>query len=342
MDSAVMQENEIQAKPSAIKKSLHFLAWASAFLLVFLLFVGFQNAKSMMQFNNEGTRTAKFETMSAAQKVGLFLFGFQRPRPENLKTPESIGLPYEEFEIPSKDGRKLQLWKIPGEKSEALFILFHGYVAKKERLLPAAKILHARGFSSILVDFPGSGGASGSITTMGILEALDVKSVFEFAREKFPQTPLVLFGSSMGAAAIARAVALENISPDGLILESPFDSFLQTMRNRFLILKVPSFPLAEFIVGWMSVLSGTNVFGHAPAKFASSLQMPVLQLQGEKDIKVSHEQAQNIFREIPGQKHLQIFPNVGHKFFAQTHPELWENTVMEFVATLQLGISLQK
>jgi alpha-beta hydrolase superfamily lysophospholipase len=59
-------------------------------------------------------------------------------------------------------------------------------------------------------------------------EAEDVAAAFVYARESWPGQPIVLYGVSMGSAAILRAVAVEGVRPAGLILEGAFDRLLTT------------------------------------------------------------------------------------------------------------------
>jgi alpha-beta hydrolase superfamily lysophospholipase len=81
-----------------------------------------------------------------------------------------------------------------------------------------------------LVDFHGAGGSDGSTTTVGYDEAEDVIAA---ASKVGKDRSYVIYGTSMGAAAALRAVHLGTVEPDGLILEAPFDRFLNTIGNRF-------------------------------------------------------------------------------------------------------------
>ena len=295
----------------------------------------------MMHFNTDGTRTPKFEEMSALEKLTLFAFGFKRPRPQNHQNPASLDIPFEDITIKGEGNRSIHMWKIPGIQSQPIFVLFHGFGGNLEKMLPALKILHEEGYSCYMVEIPGSGGSSGNQTTIGILEAGDVKTAFEYIRKENRSRKVVLFGSSMGAAAITRAVALSSIQPDGLILESPFDSFLETLKNRFHRLKVPTFPLSHLITGWIGILTGTNAFDHEPAEFIKRAKMPILLLHGEKDHNVTSQQIKRIYENITSPKIFQVFPDVGHKFFAQTHPKIWKSSLTTFLRVNRLSRNLE-
>lgn len=320
-----------------IRKLLKICGTFILLIFLILVFVGYQNARAMMEFNVTGENTPHFESMSALEKLYLFAFGFQRPRPQNQSDPSALNIPYTDLMVDSDLNRKIHLWKIPGQADKPVFVLFHGFGGNLEKMLPACKILHHIGYPMYMAEFPGSGQSSGNQSTIGIRESGDVKKIYDYVKAKESGRKIILFGSSMGAAAISRAVALESIKPDALILESPFDSLLETMKNRFQRLKLPSFPLAHLITGWVGVLCGTNAFNHAPAHYIRSATMPVLLMHGEEDVNVSSSQINLIYENIPTPKKiLHVFPGVGHKFFSQTNPELWKSALTTFLRVYEL------
>ena len=60
----------------------------------------------------------------------------------------------------------LHAWHIPLEGSTRLAVLFHGYGGAKSALLAEARLFRELGFSTLLVDFRGSGQSSESIATL--------------------------------------------------------------------------------------------------------------------------------------------------------------------------------
>src|SRR5205085_2373851 len=131
------------------------------------------------------------------------------------------------------DGVTLEAWHVPARRPRGLVLLFHGYVGCKAALLQEAAAFHDLGYAALLVDFRGSGGSSDSPTTIGALESADVAAALAYARASWPGRRLVLFGQSMGAAAILRAVAVGGAEPDAVLLECPFDRLLTTVEHRF-------------------------------------------------------------------------------------------------------------
>ena len=66
------------------------------------------------------------------------------------------------------------------------------------------------------VDFMGSGGSEGNQTTIGFLEAKQVKTCFDYLTEKGEKN-IFLFGTSMGSVAIMKAISDFDIKPKAII-----------------------------------------------------------------------------------------------------------------------------
>jgi len=242
-----------------------------------------------------------------------------------------VNLLYETHKISMNEGEFLEAWYIVRPVAQGIVLLFPGYAESKESLLATAVALHKAGYDTLLVDFRGAGGSTGSDTTLGVREAKDVAHSVAYAERTWPGRPIVLYGVSMGAASVLRAIATEDVRPSAVILESPFDSLLGTVGNRFHAMGLPAFPSAELLVFWGSVQQGFNGFTHNPAEYARSVECPVLLLHGELDPRVTVEQNAVIFERLAGQKHLVSFPGAGHVSLIVEAPKAWEGQVTQFL-----------
>jgi alpha-beta hydrolase superfamily lysophospholipase len=266
------------------------------------------------------------------QKAWTLLTGVHIPRPLNHTTPANHNLPYEVRQIALGSQEHLEAWYVPHPSPRGIVIMFAGYAGVKEGLLTPAAHLYRFGYSSLLVDFRGSGGSSGDDTTLGIREAEDVVAAFSYASAQWPGQALLGYGVSMGSAALMRAVALYELKPRALILEGPFDRLLTTIRHRFDTLGVLSFPAAELLLLWGSIESGTNGFTHNPVEYAQHIACPTLILHGERDPWITAEEMQAVAHAIPGAARLLTVPNLGHEMpFVYGAPDLWVATVQQFL-----------
>jgi len=209
-------------------------------------------------------------------------------------------------------------------------LLFHGYGGEKSSMLEKSDIFNNLGYSTLLVDFMGSGKSEGNQTTIGYLEAEQVKSSFEYIKEKGEQH-IYLFGTSMGAVAVMKAINDFAINPKSIILECPFGSMYKTVRARFNIMGIPSFPMAELLVFWGGIQNGFWAFSHNPTTYATKINCPTLLLQGGVDKKVSLEETQEIFKNIKAKKYLKIYKNAGHENYLLTYKQEWIKDVERFI-----------
>lgn len=293
--------------------------------------VAWVQARAMTHYAAGGQRTAKPEALTLREKVGAVLTGVTIPRPENSHTPADVGLSYEVRRIPVGADAQLEAWWVPQAQPRGTAILFPAYASSKESLLHPAAALYARGYAALLVDFRGVGGSTGQDTTLGVREAADVARAVADAREIGGAGPVVLYGISMGSAAVLRAVAAEGVTPDAIILESPFDRLLATTENRFHAMGLPAFPAAEALIFWGSVQQGFNGFAHNPVDYAPAVRCPALVLYGARDPRVSPAQARAVFDRLGGPKQFVTVPDAGHELLIDVNPTLWQQQVGLFL-----------
>ena len=303
-------------------------------LLIFLLYnlVIFFHARAMTHYVSGGNKTPKPEDLSFWQKARILATGVAIPRPANAATPENFGLAFTTHPFQARDGIGLEGWFLPQTPSRGIVLVFHGYTSCKANLLPEAKAFHELGYAVFLVDFRGSGGSGGNETTIGVKEAGDVSRAMRFVQAEWPGQPIVLFGQSMGSAAILRALALDGLQPEALVIECPFDRLLSTVANQFSRMGLPAFPTAHLLVFWGGVQHGFNGFQHNPADFAREIRCPTLLLHGAKDTLVTRKQVESIFENLGGEKQLEFFPARGHESYVRSEPEPWKRLVSRFLA----------
>jgi alpha-beta hydrolase superfamily lysophospholipase len=226
---------------------------------------------------------------------------------------------------------ELEAWYVPHPSARGLVLMFHGYKTGKAVLLPEARAFHELGYSCFLVDFPGSGGSPGRATTIGYREADEVARSAAYAAERWGGLPLVLYGQSMGSAAVLRALAVHGVRADAAVLECPFDRLLRAVGARIRELGVPAFPYAHLLVFWGGKQLAFNGFLHNPVEYARRVRCPVLLLHGRSDPLVTCEHVEAIYRNLGGQKQLHSFPGVGHESSVARRPQEWKEQVGPFL-----------
>jgi alpha-beta hydrolase superfamily lysophospholipase len=301
-------------------------------LLIGLNVIAYNHAHAMTHFREGGPRTGNPETLSLLQKAKVLLLGISLPRPANQSDPASEGLAFETYHFRGKDGIRLEAWHVPHPEARGVVLLLHGYAGCKDSLLAEARAFHDLGYATVLLDCRGSGGSDGNATTIGVYEADDLAAVVRELQESDPGQRLILYGGSMGAVAILRAVSANGVRPSAVIAECPFDRMITTVGNRFAAMGLPAFPCAHLLVFWGGVQHGFNGFRHNPVDYARGVRCPVLFLQGEQDTRVTREQAEAVFKNLAGEKHFELFPGVGQQSCLSGRPDQWKQVVAEFLS----------
>ncbi len=320
---------------------MHRIRWRSIVVSIVFLAVFVLNGLAWMQawnfshFVPEGQPPPRLDQMSLPEQLWVMVTGVRVAKPQNAHTPRDLNLEYEVHRIPLENGESLEAWWIPHTAVRGVVLMFHGYATCKESLLAPAAALHNLGYAVFMVDFRGSGGSTGYDTTFGLREGKDVAASVAYVQRTWSTRPLVLYGFSMGTAAVLRAVAAEGVQPDAIILEAPFDSMLNAVRVRFDDVGFPASPASELLVFWGSVQQGLDGFEHNPATYARAVTCPALVLHGDRDSRVTNEQALAVFDHLAGRKQLVNFPGAGHELLLLRAPNRWTSAMGEFLSHLQ-------
>ena len=313
------------------KKSLRTFGKIAGFIFLALFFlfniVAYNHARKFTRYSEpvgNGQRT-KLDKLSGIQKAAVIFSGINNPKPQNDSIPH---VPYETVKIGTD--RKLEAWYLKSDSGKGTVILFHGYSGNKSPMIPHAEIMQRAGWDALLVDFYGCGGSDGNESTIGYKEAKDVKTAYDYIHS-LSTKPIVLFGSSMGAAAIMKAVAEKTVAPDKIILECPFGNMRSAVDARIKVMGAPSFPFTDLFMFWGGVQNDFWAYSHNPEEYAKQITIPTLLLYGEKDNRVPRSETDLIYKNLAGEKRLVTFPESGHESYLKRYTPEWTETVNEFL-----------
>ena len=305
-------------------------------LLGFILFniVAYNQAHAMMNYSQSGNGTVKPEALGIISKAKVLFLGINVPRPDNKDlAPSDLAPNCQRHSIATSNKLTLEAWYCDQGKDSPLIILFHGYGADKSSLLGEAKICLKMGASVLLVDFRGSGGSSAAYTTIGVHEADDVMAAVAYAKSQFTHSKTVLFGQSMGAVAILRAIDKQGLAPDALIIEAVFDTMLNTTCNRFKSMGLPAFSSPQVLLFWAGQQAHCNSFLNNPVDYAKAVKCPTLFMHGTDDPRATLSQGKRVFDAVPvTTKQLIEFLDVAHEPYAVRYPVEWKTAVSELIA----------
>jgi pimeloyl-ACP methyl ester carboxylesterase len=313
----------LKSRSSIILKKISY-----AFLIVFICMniIAMLHAYRFTHFEKaNGSKTPLHQHLSMGEKINALIFGIRNPKPLNKELPS---IPYHDIYIDTN--QQTSGWLTQKENAKGTFILCHGYASERSSLLQHAYILDSLGYRCLLIDFQGSGNSKGNSTTIGFEESGQVSQAVNYMKNMGEEN-IYLLGNSMGAAAIMKALNDEPLPIRSVILESPFGSLLETVKSRFKIMKIPSFPMANLLTFWGGALNGFNSFNHNPKEYAIGIKCPVLLMRGALDDRIGMEENEAIYKNIPSKKQLIIFPKAGHENFLNHYRTEWKEEVLKIL-----------
>lgn len=284
----------------------------------------------------EGERSLAPESLSFSQKLKILLGGISLPKSENILSPYTNSATFERktILIPTRNNKyKLECWYDKIENAKGIVLLFHGYGGCKSSYELEADYFRQIGYSTLLVDFVGHGGSEGKEISLGYHEADDVKAAFDYMKENYKISTIILYGSSMGAASILRAIAVYDLKATKLILECPFATMKQTVKGRFEVMGVPSQGLAEWLMFWGGVQHGFWAFTHNPKTYSKKVTLPTLLMGGKNDARVKNWEIEVIYQNLGTKKENKelVWINAGHESYIFAEPKIWKQSILSFL-----------
>ena len=274
-----------------------------------------------------GAQVLDLKSLTLGAKIKMLFMGYKFPKSVVIGSPD---VPYESVNLTMKDGLKISGWLIPVDSATQAVILFHGHGSQKGSLLSQAQYLRQLGYSTLLIDFRAHGDSEGTTCTVGYDEVEEVAAAFHFM-ENQGYRDVSLFGTSMGASAIIKAVRDEDLKASKLILEMPFGSLPDAVKGRMRIMGLPTTPLSELLTFWGGTEQGYWAFSYSPCDYASELDMPVLLQWGDQDPRVLAHETQCIYQNLSGEKQLVVYKGAGHQSLYKYDASLWEQSVRMFL-----------
>jgi pimeloyl-ACP methyl ester carboxylesterase len=214
-----------------------------------------------------------------------------------------------EFEHRSGDPVRLEFglrWAGgPHQPAHGTILFIHGWQGDYRQHFFHALALAGDGWDSVLTDLRGHGQSGGDIISFGVHESLELQALIDHLVELPDFTPpLVLFGTSMGAA-VALLAAADHDEVSGVIAVAPYGEFmavfpdgLQHMAPRGTRLFL-SPKRVEKALAHAEQRSQASLLDAAPLARAGDVAVPVLLVHGEADRFVPAEQSRQLADALP-------------------------------------------
>ncbi len=310
-----------------MKKTLSRISKWLLVIFVLLNIIVICHAYKFTHFYEHGTEgILPKNQQSGWYKTRELLLGFTAEKQQNQQA-DTI---FKTLSFSTANNLKLEAWEMNVTNPRGTVALFHGHGSKKSSLLSEAAVFRKLGFNTILLDFRAHGSSGGNNCTIGYKEAEDVKLVYDHIKASGEKN-IVLYGVSLGAATITRAVHEYGIQPNKLILDMPFASLADAVTGRLKIMGIPPQPLGALLGFWGGTMNGFWAFNHNPYQYARRIKCPVLLQRGNKDLRVTQAETELIYKNIPGRKRMVIYADAGHESLCNKENSKWVAEVAAFL-----------
>ncbi|MBK7561737.1 MAG: alpha/beta hydrolase [Chitinophagaceae bacterium] len=315
-----------------LRSALRWVGWVLLVQFFLLNISAALYADKFTHFDNERSPAVSNPDENIFKKTWR-LFAGQRQHKSIVEGYPSFS--FDTITLTTKKGRIIDTWY---SKTDSLpkgtVILFHGLTMNKSRILLEASEFRHQGYNILLVDFRGHGNSAGNNTSIGFRESEEVKLAWDYIFQQGEKN-IFLWGVSLGAVTILKAIADYDIKPAGIILEMPFASLKTYLKARARAIGFRGFPEKPFaflVTAWIGIERGFNGFNFKTYNYAKKITCPVLFQWGALDQTVGKWETEKVFNSIASShKKLVIYDQADHESFLQKDPVKWRMETEKFL-----------
>lgn len=221
---------------------------------------------------------------------------------------------YTALQQQSNDGLLLKARLLKHDNAKGCILLFHGFRSSPERdfnvMIP---FLYSLGYHLLLVDIRAHGQSEGKLMTYGVRESEDCELWCNQLADIFPDLPLFLYGTSMGASTVMFA-SDKNLpkSLKGIVADcgftTPWKVLAVGLKRKT---KLPPFPLMQGIFLWVKLLCHYDL-RVSTVDSLSRTTIPFLFIHGTRDALVPCAMTEENYRACASKKILLLVDGGEH------------------------------
>lgn len=261
----------------------------------------------------------------------------RRAGPEYTERVPSV--PWASFEavrLDTQDHEQLGAWFHLGKPGRPVAILMHGNGADRSACIPQARLAIEEGWSVLLVTARAHGDSSGTFNDIGYSARRDILAAHAYVIHRLPDSRIILWGGSLGAAAAVFATAEFELPIAGLVLECPYPDLTTAVRRR----------LEIYLPNPIAIVAGLGMRGAAaciipdfdkisPETAIARLPrpIPVLILAGSEDRRAAPDDAERILKNVPHSStaRLVVIRNGAHLDLESANPTDYRAAIRNFL-----------
>jgi hypothetical protein len=311
-----------------MRRILKYLLRTAVVLFILLNIVVIFHAYKFTHFYNNGEIKIKAKQDKSGWDITKeMLFGINAQKNKDGLPDSAVNA----LTLYTKDSIALEAWQASVDSSKGTIIMFHGHGGTKAGNSAEAAAFRKMGYNTFQIDFRAHGNSGGNTCTIGYDEAEDVKLAYDYIKSKGEKN-IVLWGISMGAATITKAVSDYNLQPQKIILEMPFGTIKDAVKGRLKLMGLPPQPIATLLTFWGGTINGFWAFKMQPQEFAKKITCPVLLQWGANDPRVSRSEEDIIYKNLSAaNKKMVVYETAAHESLCKKENEKWEIEVQQFL-----------
>jgi uncharacterized protein len=245
--------------------------------------------------------------------------------------------------LKTHDGEDIGAWFAEGQgRPDAPGVLIvHGHKGGRSNSLSRAELFASWGYAVLMITARAHGDSSGDFDDIGFGARNDVIAGVAFLEARRPGRPVIVDGSSMGAAAAIFAGRDLGDRVRGYILESPYRDLRTAVWNRVDVALPPLIDVAAYAgLTLVAPIFLPHLDEIAPVNAIAGIpeDVRVLILAGTGDPLARPDEARVLHEKVAAHGQLVLFPGSGHGDLLGSRPELYRRTVRQFCEEL-LGVA---
>ena len=180
----------------------------------------------------------------------------------------------------------------------------------------------------------GCGESDGKFLGYGTHESKDTLLWLEYARKRFPELNIYLYGVSMGGATVLMmSDKINDPAVKGVIADcsytSAWDEFSYQLKTSF---HLPNFPMLHTCNLICRLICGYDFRDASPVKAVSNSSLPVLFIHGAADDFVPQFMQDELYAVCPTRKEKLTVDGAVHARSYYTDPAAYESAMESFIA----------
>ena len=234
----------------------------------------------------------------------------------------------------SKFNKNLHADFIFSEKeTDVCAIVIHGYTSNPCSMGVYSKKYHELGYNVLMPSLNGHADSESNKITMGWEDRIDVIDWINHLVETNPNVKIILHGVSMGAATTMMTTGEElpenvKVAVADCGYTSVWDIFSNKISNNF---KMHTFPTLYSANSINKLYSGFDFKKASSVEQLKKSKTPTIFLHGDKDTFVPYEMLDKVYEACASEKEKVTIPNSPHARNSCSNPELYWNSICNFI-----------